>query len=298
MDEQRKLVHGAICTLLGGACWGFSGTCAKFLMTTYAIDPIWLVCVRELGSFWLFLLAAAIQDRGAAEHRVTAVFRDRTSVLEIVGFAFGGILLSQVAYLETIDWTNSATATVLQSMNLLLVLVYVCVRTHRGPRRREVLGMALALVGTYLLATGGKLGGLTMPAEGLAWGIACALAAALLAILPRRILARWGSFVVNGYGMLVSGLVLTAFARPWEHMPALDLAGWGWIAVIIVVGTFGAYALFLHGVSEVGSLKANLLGTIEPLSATFFSVVWLGTTFLPAELAGFAMIIAMVYLTV
>ena len=40
-----------------------------------------------------------------------------------------------------------------------------------------------------------------------------------------------------------------------------------------------------------------MLGTAEPLVAMISSVVWLGTSFSPADLAGFAMIIAMVFLT-
>jgi drug/metabolite transporter (DMT)-like permease len=293
-DHRRKAILGVACTLAGGACWGFSGTCAKFLMTSYGVDPLWLVCVREMGSFWMFLLVAWFTNRES----LLAVPRSPRAAGEVVVVAILAILMSQVGYIESIAWTNSATATVLQSLNLLLIMGYVCVRNHRGPRGREVVGMLFALVGTYLIATGGNPGQLQLPVGGLGWVAMMILAAALLAIVPRRALARWGSFVVNGYSMLVSGVVLSLVVRPWEHMPVLDAAGWAWIVVIVVVGTFGAYALFLQGVKEIGSLKAGLLGTIEPVTATVLSVVWMGTVFTPVDLVGFALIIAMVYLTV
>jgi drug/metabolite transporter (DMT)-like permease len=293
-ERHRKLVHGVICTVAGGICWGFSGTCAKFLMETYAVDPVWLVCVRELGSFPLFLIAAFLTNR---EGLVGAV-SSREGRVEILKTAVFAILLSQVGYLESIDWTNSATATVLQSLNLLLVLGYVCVRKHRRPRKREMLGIALALAGTYLIATGGNPGQLQLPIEGIGWSAVMVLAAALLAIVPAKALARWGSFVVNGYAMLVSGVILAAFTRPWDSMPALDMVGWAWVAAIIVVGTFGAYALFLQGVKEVGALKANLLGISEPVTATILSVLWMGASFSPLELVGFVLVFVMVYLTV
>lgn len=291
---RGKLAHGVACTLIGGICWGLSGTCSKYLMSTYGIDPLWLVCVREIGACVLFIIAAFVKDSS----RARGIFRDRQSLIGIVGIAFGVVLLSNVAYLETISWTNSATATVLQSLGIALILVYVCFSVRRRPKRREVIGVILAIVGTYLIATGGNPSRLTIPAQGLAWGALCALASAFLSILPTRLLGRWGSFVVNGYAMLISGVVLSAFVRPWEHMPSLDPFGLAVLAFVVVVGTFGAYALFLQGVKEVGSMRSGLLGTIEPVTATIASVLWLGTVFQPTELIGFAMIILMVYLTV
>ena len=65
----------------------------------------------------------------------------------------------------------------------------------------------------------------------------------------------------------------------------------------MVVGTFGAYALYLQGVKDAGSMRASLLGTIEPVTATIASIVWLATPFSLAEIVGFLLIIVMVYLT-
>lgn len=294
--ERRRVVRrGIVATLVGGTFWGLNGTVSKWLMDAYAIDPLWLVCVRELCACWLFLAAAALTGRGRAQ--LAGVLRSPRDLLAIVGISFAAILFSQVAYLEAIDWTNSATATIMQSLGMVLVLVYVCLRMRRGPRRREVVGVCLALAGTYLVATGGNPSQLNLPVEGLAWGLACAVAAACLAILPAAPMARWGNFTVNGIAFLVSGATLAAIYRPWEHMPALDAAGMAVLALCVVVGTFGAYALYLQGVRDAGSMRASLLGTIEPVTATIASVVWLATPFSAPELVGFALIIAMVYLT-
>ena len=110
-------------------------------------------------------------------------------------------------------------------------------------------------------------------------------------------MARWGNFTVNGLAFLFSGVILTLVYRPWEHMPQLDGLAVVVLALCVVVGTFGAYALYLQGVKDAGSMRASLLGTIEPVTATVATVVWLGTSFSPADILGFALIIAMVYLT-
>ena len=294
-DVRCRIRRGVVATLVGGALWGLNGTASKWLMDTYAIDPLWLVCLRELTACWLFLGAAALTARG--REQLAGVWRSPRDLLAILGVSLGAILFSQVAYLVAIDWTNSATATIMQSLGMVLVMGFVCVRMRRAPRRRELLGIVLALVGTFLVATGGNPAQLSLPLEGLAWGLACAVAAACLAILPAGPMARWGNFTVNGYAFLVSGLILTVAYRPWEHMPALDGVAVAMLVGCVVLGTFGAYALYLQGVKDAGSMRASLLGTIEPVTATLATVVWLGTTFSGADLAGFAMIIAMVFLT-
>ena len=101
---------------------------------------------------------------------------------------------------------------------------------------------------------------------------------------------------MNGVAMLISGLILAVVIRPWEAVPAFDTVGLAWLAIIIVVGTFLAFALYLQGVKDLGPLRASMLGTSEPISATVFSALWLGTAFAPADIVGFAMIIVMVYL--
>ena len=136
LERRRRIRRGIVATLVGGTFWGLNGTVSKWLMDTYAIDPLWLVCARELLACWLFLIAAAVTARG--REQLSGVWRSPRDLLAILGVSLGAILFSQVAYLEAIDWTNSATATIMQSLGMVLVLGYVCVRMGRRPRRREL----------------------------------------------------------------------------------------------------------------------------------------------------------------
>ncbi len=85
---------------------------------------------------------------------------------------------------------------------------------------------------------------------------------------------------------------------PWENPPALDAAGLAAFFVLAFVGSFLAYMLYLQGVKDIGALKAGLIGTVEPVSATITSALLLGTVFSGTDIAGFAFIIIMVFLTV
>lgn len=126
----------------------------------------------------------------------------------------------------------------------------------------------------------------------------CAVSAACMAVIPAKILPEYGSPIVTGSAMLTAGVVSCVFVRPWAHMPALDAAGIEALAVFVVIGSFFAYMLYMQGVKDIGSVRASLIGTVEPVSATITSAVMLGTVFLPTDLIGFAMIIVMMFLTV
>lgn len=290
--DGSRLGIGILFTVLGGVCWGFSGACAQFLFSRYGVDPRWVVCVRLAGACLVFLAVSAATDRA----RLAAAARSPKAMARIAGYSLGGLTLCMVCYLNAIDASNAGTATVLQALNLLIILAVTCVSLRRRPTPKEAVGVALALAGTFLLATHGHPGTLAITPAALGWGLATAVAAALYTLLPVRLLNEFGSAVTTGLAMLVGAVASWAVFRPWELTPALDAAGALAVACIVLIGTVAAYFLFLTGVKKVGSMLAGLFGSTEPITAGILSAVWLGTQFSPADLAGMGLIVAMMVL--
>ena len=102
--------------------------------------------------------------------------------------------------------------------------------------------------------------------------------------------------VVTGFGMLIGGILLACVVQVWSIPVALDVKGWLAVGGMVVVGTILAYTLYLQGVGDIGSVRASMLASIEPVSATVLSVVWLHTSFLLMDLLGFVCILATVFL--
>ena len=288
----RTILIGAALTLVGGSLWGINATVSKILMANYGVTPLWLSCVRELGACVLFFACAA----AASPKQLIGAITDGRSWPKYIGCALICVLMVQIAYLCSIDVTNSGTATVLQSLNLLFVLLFTCMMAKRLPSKRESFGVLLAFAGTLLIATGGDLTSLKLPAMGLVWGLLNAISTAALPILPVMLMQRWGSFTINGIMFLISGLVLLPVAKPWANPPALDATGWALMAFTVVLGTFGAYWLFLMGSKMAGAMRATMLGTAEPVMATISAVLLTGVLFTPTDLIGFALILLMVFL--
>ena len=293
-EAARKVAIGVTATLLGGFFWGFSGTSASLLFSRYQVDTLWLLSVRQIFAGLLFMIVVLARDR----QRLVRLWTTPAHAREQLLFTIFGLLLNQFGYLMAVRLTNAGTATVLQCLQLVIIMVVTCVRRHRSPRRREAAGLVLALVGTFLIATGGNVSQLSISPLGLVVGLLAALGAALTALIPTRVLPEYGSSIVTGSAMLVAGMVSCAFIRPWENPPALDASGIAALAVFIVVGSFLAYFLYMQGIKDLGGMRASMIATIEPISAAVTSALMLGTVFAPTDIVGFAAIIIMVFLTV
>ena len=295
---RRRFWRGVVAALVGGAMWGFSGTCAQYLYQHYEIDPLFITWVRMLGSGILFLILLAFTQRG----KLRAIAGDRRELGRLALFGIAGLFLCQFTYTTSVNATNAGTATVLQSLNTVFILAATCLIMRRAPRAMELGGLALALVATWLIATKGNLTALMIPPAGLAWGLINAASCTFYIMYPKHLFARWGSLPVTGIGMLIGGIAAVAIwglGGLWSAapvVPQLGLDGVLVLAAIVVVGTLAAFGLYLHGVSIVGSVKGGLLGTTEPASAMVFAALWLGTMFTWADWIGLVLMVAMIFL--
>lgn len=295
---RRRFWRGVIAALVGGAMWGFSGTCAQYLYQHFEIDPLFITWVRMLGSGILFLILLAFTQRG----KLRAIAGDNRELGRLALLGIAGLFLCQFTYTTSVNATNAGTATVLQSLNTVFILAATCLMMRRAPRAMEIGGLALALVATWLIATKGNLTALMIPPAGLAWGLINAASCTFYIMYPKHLFARWGSLPVTGIGMLIGGIAAVAIwglGGRWGAapvVPQLGLDGVLVLAAIVVVGTLAAFGLYLHGVSIVGSVKGGLLGTTEPASAMVFAALWLGTMFTWADWIGLVLMVAMIFL--
>ena len=303
---MSRFAAGVACALIGAICWGFSGTCAQYLFTHYAASSFFVTVVRSIGAGVLFTLLLLARERSALRR----FLHDASAVRGVILFGCAGVYTAQLFYLVCIDYTNAGTATVLQALNVVFVLFIVCVAARRLPRPLELAAIALAFLATVLIATKGDFSSLKVSGIGLAFGILSAAAATFYVVYPKRLFEQWGSVLPTGLGMLVSGVlalvVFGTFGFAWSatggqlgvqaSVPALGPDGLLVLALIVVVGTFGAYGLYLHGVSVIGSIKGSLLGTAEPVSATVIATLWLGTAFGWADWVGMVLMIATVFI--
>lgn len=289
---RSRFVRGVLLALLGGIGWAFSGTCAEFLFDSYGVRPDWLTSVRMLSSGALFILLALFIDRD----RLFAALSSKRSLAGFFMFGMFGIMFCQVTYLTAISYTDSGTATVLSMIGLAIIMLHNARISHRMPRKREITGLCLTLVGVFLIATHGDPTRLAMPIPGLVWGLAAALGLAFYNLIPTRLIGRWGSIVTIGMGLFLGGLLMCVVVQPWVDPMAAEPAALLAMAGCIVIGTLIAGWAYMQAISDIGPVKASLIAAVEPVAATVFTAAALGTSFPPIDLVGFACIVVMVLL--
>ena len=206
---MSKYTKGVLITLLGGACWGLSGTCSQYLCSVQGMDTRWVTALRLLGAGVVLLLLAAVQQR----EQLQKLLRDKRAVLYCVVFGVCGLLFTQFTYITSITKSNSGTATVLQYLSVVIVLFVECIAMRRLPVRREWLAMGSCLFGTFLVATHGSVTSLYISRDGLIWGFISAAAAAAYIIIPQRLMRKWGSILPVGMGMLSGGIACVLLMR-------------------------------------------------------------------------------------
>jgi drug/metabolite transporter (DMT)-like permease len=281
---------GFLYAIVAAILFGVGGSLAQFLFQQRGVGTGWLVTMRLLfAGVALLLISAARQGR-----QVLAVWRG--DALPLLAFGLIGMMPVQYTYMAAIHASNSAAATVLQFTAPAMVAVWLALTCRRWPDGRGLLAIALAVLGTFLLATHGRIGALSISAVALLWGIASALAAAFNSLQPVGLLRRHGPAVVAGWGMLIGGVALSFLHAPWKVQGIWDGRAFLFFAFILVLGTLVAFYLFNTALHMIGAQKTILLTCGEPLSAAVLAVWWLGVSWGAMDWLGTACILGTIVL--
>ena len=283
---MTKTLKGTLFTVIAGIAWGLSGTSGQYLMV-HGISALVLTNIRLIVAGLLLVLLSYIKSK----EQFLAFLKDKSSLFSLLLFSLFGLFLNQLAYLSAIQETNAGTATVLQYVCPVGILAYTCIKDKVAPTIAEILSMILAIGGTFLIATHGQMDQLSMTPAGLFWGLFSALTYALYIILPIKLIQKWGSILVIGVGMTISGFVAVPFTGIIGAILPMSFDIFLAFAGIILIGTVFAYTAFLKGASMVGPVKSSLLASIEPISAVFFAFIIMGDIFYPVDFLGMAMIL-------
>ncbi|MCC9941565.1 EamA family transporter, partial [Streptococcus agalactiae] len=278
---MTKKEKGTMMTLAAGLAWGISGISGQYLMS-HGVHVNLLTSLRLLIT-GIFLLSLA---RSKQKEHLVAAWKQPKFLKQVLLFSIFGLVLNQYAFLRAIHLTNAGTATVLQYMAPILILSIVCILNRQRPTSFEIIAIAMAILGTYMIATHGKLGSLAITPKGLMWGLGSAITYSIYILLPVKLIHEWGSTIVIGSGMFIGGILFSLVTKAWQYPLQINVMSILAYIGIIGIGTIFAYTFFLKGVSIVGAVKGSLLASVEPVSSVFLTVLVLGEIFYPIDLLG------------
>lgn len=293
MDNMKKrTAAGTAMALVGGAFWGLSGVCGQYLFQTKEMTATWLVPVRLFVSGLLLLAFFLAKDA----KRTLSVWKNKKTAIDLLIYSFAGIMLCQYAYFQTIEWSNAGTATVVQYIGPALIVVFVCITTHRKPLPKEIVAVVLALAGIFVIATHGNPGTLVLSRRALIMGLLSAFAVVVYTVQPVELLKQYEAPMILAWGNAHCGNGGScSLSSRGTNMPIVDAKMIEIVLYIIVFGTMAGFSMYMQSVKLIGGVKAGLYACIEPVAATILSVVWMKVQFALMDLLGFVLILATIF---
>nr|WP_253197811.1 DMT family transporter [Clostridium gasigenes] len=257
--------------IIGAMLWGISGTVAQFLFQEKGFSTEWLVAIRLLVSGLILLLYAFIKG----DQDIWKIWKSKHSRWSLIIFGIIGTLGVQYTYFASIKYGNAATATILQYLSPVIITCYLIIRNKKIPSLQEIIAIALAMFGTFLIITKGSIHTLSISKLALFWGIGSAFTAAFYTLKPRYLLANYNSTVVVGWGMLIGGIAFSFIHPPWNFTGQWSVTSIFAVMFVVLFGTLIAFCCYLESLKYIQPTEASVLSSVEPLSASFLSVLWL-----------------------
>ncbi|MBZ9535393.1 EamA family transporter [Cytobacillus oceanisediminis] len=279
---KRKSI-GIFLVLTAAISWGVSGSVAQYLFTEKHFSTGWLVSIRLLTSGVILLSYLGLTKN----KDIWNIWKRRASVGNILIFGLLGMAGVQFTYFAAIETSNAATATLLQYLAPVLIILYIALKRRTIPPFQHVIGIITALLGTYFLVSAGHFSTISIRPEALAWGLSSAFFLALYTLQPAQLLKEFGSTIVVAWGMIIGGLGMSFVSPPWETGDGVfSFSSILAIVFVILIGTLVAFFCYLESLKHLEAAETSLLSCAEPLSAAFLAVIWLKVPFSVYEWIG------------
>lgn len=285
--ERREALRGACIAVIGGVFWGLAGVFGQYLFEYKGLNARWLVSVRLVLAGFLLLITVFVKQRDD----MWRIWKKKKDVFCLILFAIFGMAGCQLTYYSSVELSNAGTATVLQYTAPAIIMLYVAVRAKKMPTLLEIGALVLALFGTFILATNGNIHSLAISKAALIWGLSSAVMMAVYNLLPIRLMKEYGTFCVIGWGMLLGGIMMCLFTKPWHVVGTWDFQAVGAMAIVVVVGTVLSFSFYMEGVRLIGASKASLLAAVEPVTATAATVLMMHVAFTLEDFLGIVCIV-------
>ena len=286
---MRERSVGMMESLAGASMWGVSSVAANLLFSITTIPYLALLFVRVIFSSLILFIFIKPRIRIGG-------------LLGISIFGIIGLFGSQLTYLAAIYYSNAATATVLQYLFMPMVVIYDLLRRNRNVSFVLIISIIFSFAGLILLTINFSLIGsvLVVSPTALFFGLMAAVSAAFYTIYARPLIKKQGFEATISLGFLMACIPATfvglypsiEYFRALSAQPAgsiLIIAGL--IAFIIVIGTAGAYYLYVRSIKHISSSDASITASMEPISAAVFSLLVLGIFLTDIQYIGVAIII-------
>jgi drug/metabolite transporter (DMT)-like permease len=268
-------IKGIILVIIGALLWGISGSVAQYLFQNKGFNTEWLVVIRLLVSGLILLFYAFAKGN----HNILRIWNSKHNCWSLLVFSIIGMLGVQYTYFAAIKYGNAPTATILQYLSSVVIVCYLIICNREIPSKQEIIAIILAMLGVFYIITKGNIHTLSISKLALFWGISSSFASAFYTLQPRYLLAKYGSTLVVGWGMLIGGIAFSFIHQPWDFTGKWSISSIFAVIFVVLFGTIIAFCCYLESLKYIQPTETSMLSCVEPLSSDVLSIFWLHVQF-------------------
>jgi len=291
MQTQKKL-HGMLLASLASSLWAISGISGEILFKKFNFSSDWLVSTRTLISgILLFLIVIFIEKKS-----VLKPLKNKRDCAGIILFGTAGMYLVQYTYFKTIELSNVSFATILQFTTPFFIFIYESIKNKKFPAVSTVILLFMTILGVVFIATKGNFSNLSISLEALLLGVISAIMIAFYSTYPKKLLKKYGSITVVGWGMIVGSIISNVIHPIWKIEGDVNIQSVIQVMIVVILGTSIAYLIYIASLNYISSSLAGILTAFEPVLAAILSVVIFGLKFSFIEIVGFILVFVSIFI--
>lgn len=250
------------------------------LVSAVSLQSSHIVLLRTLIGGALLSLIVLI--KGGFDKK--SIFSEKIPLL-LGGIALG---LNWITLFEAYKSLNVSLSTLIYYIGPIIVLLLSPLIFKEKLSAKKLLCAFLVVIGLILISGSIILSG--MQPIGLVNAFLSAAFYALLIIFNKKIV-KTGGLQTAAIELIVAFFVVLIYSLITSGLPVISLADAPYIAVLGIINTGTAYALYFSGMRNLSGQSAALISYIDPVSALIFSALFLNERMNMWQLAGAALII-------
>jgi len=278
--------------------WGSSFVVVKMVLME-GLTPIAIATFRFLVAGGLFLFAILLERRRVKDY---GLFVEKKDFPRLILLAFTGVTFFFTAQYTGIKMAGASIAAIFVCLLAPIFITLLSAKFFKEHLvKRQVFGVGMAAVGTFIVIMGGSvslqtnqqffLGSLILLSTPILW--------ATYSLLGKSMMEKYSPFLVVAYVNIFGGLFLIPISLvegSFSQIFTMNIHGWMAIMFLAVTCSFLGYYIWFYVIKRVGAAVASSFMFAEPLITALFAVAFVGEELSLFVIAGGCLIFIGVYL--
>ena len=244
-----------------------------------------------MSGILLFMIVIFIEKKS-----ILRPLKNKWDSMGIILFGVAGMYLVQYTYFKTIELSNVSFATILQFTAPFFIFIYESIKNRKLPSILTITLLFMTILGVVFIATKGNFSNLSVSLEALLFGLVSAVMIAFYSTYPKKLLKKYGSITVVGWGMIIGSVISNIIHPIWEIQGDINTKSIIQVITVVILGTSIAYLIYIASLNYISSSLAGILTAFEPVLAAVLSVVTFGLKFSIIELIGFVLVFVSIFI--